>query len=257
MRRSERRHLKENALAVAVAGLGQRIQSSSQALGMFAVLVLIGGLGAGGYVWWTERGESRAGILLSDALIVADAAVIPPPPSPISSGASSDDSQAPEFSQPTGSYASMDEKMSAALPKLLEAADAYPASQAGIVARYRAAAALAELGRDAEAADHYQRVVELDEFGVYGPMAILGLAVAQLSQGAYEEAISLLEQSSISDTESNVPIDGVLMQLGRAYQLAGRLMDARATYQRVMEEFPTSLYFPNAERELQTLGIEG
>ena len=258
MRRSERQHLKENAFAVAVAGLSQRVQDSRHALGIIATLMVVGGLGLSGYVWWSERGESRAGVLLSEALVVADAAVVPPPSSPAASESDSRDSLGTaEFTQPAGSYSSLDEKLSAALPKLLEAADAYPNSQPGIAARYRAAAALAELGRDAEAADQYQRVVELDEVGVYGRMAVLGLAAAQLSQGAYEDAISLLEQSSVTDTESNVPIDGVLMQLGRAYQLAGRLGDARAAYQRVMEEFPTSLYFPNAERELQTLDIEG
>ena len=265
MRRSERHHIKENAFATAIAGLGRQAQDRSRTLGVIAAVVLGSGLILGGYGWWSERVESRAGVLLSDALALADAPVVPPPPT--STGASEQGSEesngletlpgSGEFSQPPGSYPSVEERLSAALPRLMEAADAYPASQAGITARYRAAAALAGLGRPAEAADQYQQVIELDELSVHGRMAILGLAAAQLSQGAYDDAIALLEQSVSSTTETDLPIDGVLMQLGRAYRSAGRAGDARTTYLRVLEEFPTSLYSPNAERELQALDIEG
>ena len=47
------------------------------------------------------------------------------------------------------------------------------------------------------------------------------------------------------------------MRLGHAYDLAGRSGDARATFQRVMDEFPASFYLAAAERELQTLQTEG
>ena len=266
MRRSERHRIKENAFATAIAGLGRQAQDRSRTLGVIVAVVLGSSLVYGGYGWWSDRAESRAGVLLSDALILADAPVVPPPQTSTTdtreqgSEESSELETLPgggEFSQPPGSYPSVEERLSAALPRLMEAADAYPASQAGITARYRAAAALAGLGRHAEAADQYQQVIELDELGVHGRMAILGLAAAQLSQGDYDNAIALLEQSVTSTTETDLPIDGVLMQLGRAYRSAGRTGDARTTYQRVVEEFPSSLYSPNAERELQALGIEG
>lgn len=146
--------------------------------------------------------------------------------------------------------------MSAALPKLIEAADTYPGTHPGITARYRAAAALAALGRHDESAAQYQQVIDGDT-GVYGRMATLGLADVQIARGAYDEAIALLEQSSGAGAEADLPVDGVLMRLGRAYDLAGRSGDARATFQRVMDEFPASFYLANAERALQALQTAG
>ena len=84
-------------------------------------------------------------------------------------------------------------------------------------------------------------------------MATLGLAGVELARGAYDEAIGLLEQSSGADAEADLPVDGVLMRLGQAYALAGRTGEARATFQRVMDEFPASIYFADAEREFQAL----
>ena len=259
MRRSERHHLKENALAVAMARFQHRVENWGTGLVIgagigLAVLVLFGG-----YSWWTARAEASAGTLLAEALVAADAPVIPPPPSPVTDGGedAAVDTGEPPFVQPPGSYPTIEAKMSASLPMLLEAADAYPGTPSGITARYRAAAALAALGRHDEAAEQYQRVVDDDETGVYGRMATLGLASVQMSRGSYEAAIALLEPSSVADADATLPVDGVLMQLGRAYQLAGRADEARAAFQRIMDEFPTSLYFTNAERELQVLQIEG
>ena len=147
--------------------------------------------------------------------------------------------------------------MAAALPKLIEVADAYPGTHPGITARYRAAAALAALGRHDESADQYRQVIDGDSTGVYGRMAALGLADVHIARGAYDEAIALLEQSSGTDAEAELPVDGVLMRLGHAYDLAGRSDDASITFQRVIDEFPTSFYFANAERELQALQTAG
>ena len=253
MKRSERHHLKENAFAVAMARLQDRAESWMTGLAVAAGVALVAVVLFGGYVWWSERAEATAGGLLAEALVVADAPVVPPPVD----AAGEADAVEPPFTQPPGSYPTIEAKMSASLPKLLETADAYPSTPSGITARYRAAAALAALGRHDEAAEHYRQVIDGDEGGVYGRMATLGLASVEMSRGAYDEAIALLEPSSVAASEASLPVDGVLMQLGHAYRLAGRVDDARAAFQRIMDEFPTSLYFPNAERELQVLQIEG
>ena len=254
MKRSERHHLKENAFAVALARFQDRAESWGTGLAIAGGVALAAVVLFGGYTWWSERAEATAGVLLAEALVVADAPVVPPP---VDAAAGEAEAAEPPFTQPPGSYPTIEAKMSASLPKLLETADAYPSTPSGITARYRAAAALAALGRHDEAAEHYRQVVDSDEGGVYGRMATLGLASVEMSRGAYDEAIALLEPSSVSASEASLPVDGVLMQLGQAYRLAGRADDARAAFQRIMDEFPTSLYFPNAERELQVLQIEG
>ena len=295
MRRSERHHLKENAVATAVGSLQGRLHEWSRGLTLgvaigLSVLVLYGG-----YAWWSARTASQAGALLADALVLADAPVVPPPPPPTAAAVetapdnatadatddatadatddatadatddatadATDDTTEPvapvEFVQPPGTYPTIEAKMSAALPKLLEAADAYPRSQSGITARYRAAAALATLGRHDEAAEQYRQVINADGTGIYGRMGTLGLADVQIARGVYDEAIALLEQSSGAGAEADLPVDGVLMRLGHAYDLADRSGDARAAFQRVMDEFPASLYIATAERELQALQTEG
>ena len=254
MKRSERHHLKENAFAAAMARLQDGAENWGTGLAIAAGVALAGVVAFGGYTWWSERAEATAGALLAEALVVADAPVVPPP---ADAGEEDPATAEPPFAQPPGSYPTIEAKMSASLPMLLEAADAYPGTPSGITARYRAAAALAALGRHDEAAEQYRRVIDGDEGGVYGRMATLGLASAQMSRGSYDEAIALLEPSSVSAADSSLPIDGVLMELGRAYRLAGRADEARAAFQRIMDEFPASLYFPNAERELQVLQIEG
>ena len=266
MRRSERHHLKENAMAVALVGLRDRLQGSGPALGVGAALGVVALLLFWGYSMWSDRTASQAGALLASALVVADAPVVPPPPpTPVP------DSDEPEgepaapatitapapFVQPAGTYPTVAAKMTEALPKLLEAADAYPRTQSGITARYRAATGLATLGRHDESADQYRQVIEQDDAGVYTRMATLGLADVELARGSYGAAIALLEASSGPDAAEHLPIDGVLMRLGHAYDLAGRSDEARATFQRVLEEFPFSLYSVNAERELEALQAQG
>ena len=266
MKRSERHHLKENVVAVAVGQLQERLSGQGRALAIGIAVGLLTVILFGGYTWWSGRTAGQAGALLANALILADAQVVPPPAPPAPEAAevapadtAADASEAPApvepaaFVQPPGTYPTIEAKMSAALPKLIEAADTYPGTQSGITARYRAAAALAALGRHDESAEQYQQVIDGDSAGFYGRMATLGLADVQIARGAYDEAIALLEQSSGTGAEAELPIDGVLMRLGHAYGLTGRSEDARTTFQRVMDEFPTSFYFDNAERELQAL----
>ena len=255
MKRSERHHLKENALAVAMARFQDLAERWGAALGIAAAVALAAAVLAGGYAWWSERSEAAAGALLAEALVVADAPVVPPPAADPAEG-DADAADEPPFAQPPGSYPTIEAKMSASLPKLLEAADAYPGTPAGVTARYRAAAALAALGRHEEAAEQYRQVIDSDPAGVYGRMATLGLASVEMSRGAHDEAIDLLEPSSASTPDAPLPVDGVLMELARAYRLAGRPADARAVFQRIVDEFPTSLYFADAERDLHVLEIE-
>lgn len=268
MRRSERHHLKENAFAVAMANLSHQLQDWGRGL----VLGLAIGVGIlvlyGAYTWWSGQTTSQAGALLADALLVADAPVIPPPPptppAPVlEDGAEEGDETttpapppAADFVQPPGTYPSAEARIAEALPRLLEAADSYPNTQPGITARYRAAAALASVGRHDEAAAQYRQVIDQDS-GLYARMATLGLADVELARGAFDEAIALLEQATGPDDDGELPVDGVLMRLARAYEEAGRAGDARATYERVLNEFPTSLYLTNAERQLEALATDG
>ncbi len=160
----------------------------------------------GGYTWWRQSSASRGTDLFATALAVYQAPVVPlPPPTP---------GGAPPVQQP-GTYLTEQSKLEAALPKFIEAADKYPATPSGIAARYHAASILATLGRYPEAEQRFQEVVTRAGSTLYARTGRLGLAEVQVAQKKYDNAITIYTEMS-RDTSSQMPVDGVLMQLGRA-----------------------------------------
>src|SRR5438045_559260 len=136
MKQKERRHLKENelahSLAVASEFLGARrrqVTRMATALGL-AVLVVVG------VIVIRQRTSARGEDLLAQAMVVVDAPVQPPTPAT----PPSDGKPGTMEAQQPGTYPTEDAKLKAALPKLQAAADAYPNSKAGLVARYHLAA---------------------------------------------------------------------------------------------------------------------
>ena len=256
MRREERHHLKENALAGWMSRFQGIVRRRRRALVLTGWLLAAALVAAGGGYGWQQWRVARASELLAAAMTVVDAAVVPPPEAQAlaSDEEGGDAVSAPEpFLQPPGSYPSAEAKLAEAVPRLLAAADAYPTLPQGIAARYQAAAALGALGRTSEAGAQYRQVMEIAGDGVYGQMARLGLAESHLTDGAYPEAIAILEAAS-SATDSDLPPDAVLMRLGNAYRLAGQATEARGAFDRVVDDFPTSPYGPEARRVIEELG---
>jgi len=244
MKRIERHKLKGNEFADTVAKareiLVERQQTvTATVVAIVAVVVLLGGFMA----WRTNR-KSHATESLAQALAVAEAPVVtPPPPAPGSP---------PPVQQP-GTYRTEKARDEAALPLLLKTADSYPSTDAGVTARFRAAATLAELGRFAEAAQRYREV--LDKAGsssIYRRTAKLGLADSLAAEGKYDEAISTLKELT-TDPNSQLPLDGILMQLGRTATQGGKTDEATRAYNRVINEFPQSLYVAEAKQKIAEL----
>lgn len=256
MRRQERHHLKENALARWVSLLQDVARRRRRALVVTAWLIAAAAVATGGGYGWQQWRVARASELLATAMTVVDAAVVPPPeapPPPADDEEEAGTAEPPEpFVQPAGSYPSAEAKLEDAVPQLLAAADAYPTLPQGIAARYQAAAALAALGRTSDANAQYRQVMEASGAGVYGQMARLGLAETHLTDGAYDEAIAILEAESTS-LDSDLPRDAVLMRLGSAYRLAGRTSEARGTLDAILVDFPASPYGPEARRAVEEL----
>jgi len=70
----------------------------------------------------------------------------------------------------------------------------------------------------------------------------------------YREGILPNGQAMQAFVSDDVPVDGVLMQLARAYTLAGKTEDAKKTLKRVIDEFPQSPYAAAARREADGSG---
>ena len=79
------------------------------------------------------------------------------------------------------------------------------------------------------------------------------MAAAQMYSGNYAEASEIFEVSS-NQVEWEIPVDGVLFELGKTYLLSGQSDHAQATFTRIIAEFPESLYNIDAQAELDKLG---
>ena len=88
--------------------------------------------------------------------------------------------------------------------------------------------------------------------GFYGQMARLGLAEAQARAGQYDTAINTFKELA-QRKDGPLPIDGILMQLGRTYLDAGKRADAQQTFNRLVEEYPESPFTGDARKEIETL----
>jgi TolA-binding protein len=241
MKRTERRHLKENELQTFARGTRERLEGRRrESTAIVAVLVVVGAI-AIGYFAWRERVQTRAHALLADAVTVQAARVGPPP------AAGTPAANAGGLSFPTER-----ERAQAVLTKFKIAADAYPSTDAGLYARYQQAASYMTLGQPKEAAATYQQVIDRAGGKIYGQMAKLGLAEAQARAGQYDQAINTFRELSLRK-DGPLPVDGILMQLGRTYLDAGKRVEAQQTFNRLVEEFPESPFSGDARRELENL----
>lgn len=241
MKRIERHKLKENEFAKTVAHARETLEGRKRDITVMALVVVVLLVGVAGYLWWRQSRASAANEMLATALAIYEAPVVPiPAPAPGS----------PAPVQQPGTYATEQAKLDASLPRLLETAERYPNTDAGIAARYTAASVLARLGRYAEAEERYREVVDKAGNRIYARTARLGLADVQVAQGKYDAAIAIYTEMS-RDPNSQIPADSVLLQLGRAYALAGRNEEAAGAFNRIISEFPQSVYTADARRELE------
>ena len=91
-----------------------------------------------------------------------------------------------------------------------------------------------------------QQVIDKAGDGFYGQMARLGLAEAQARAGQYDQAINTFKEMS-QRKDGPLPVDGILMQLGKTYLEAGKRADAQQTFNRLVEEYPESPFTSDAQ----------
>jgi len=235
MKRTERHHLKENELAHMAASARATFEEKGSQLKLIAIAVgavLIIGIG---YAFWSGRTQGRAGSMLAEAMAVQDARVGAP--------------EAPGSRAAVPTFPNEREKQQAMLTKFKAVADQFPDNDEGIFARYREGGVHMALGNAKDAAASYQQVIGKSGESLYGQMARLGLAEAQARSGEVDKAIETYKDLS-TRKDGPLPVDGVLMQLGRLYRSAGKSADAEQTFNRLVNEFPDSQFVTDAKREL-------
>jgi TolA-binding protein len=238
MKRTERRHLKDNELATMAAAVADMFEERKREISAAAIAVVVLGGAALGYYLWRGHVQGTAHAALAAALSIEEA--------PVGPAANPD---APE-SGPR--FATERAKAQAALTKLKVVADDYPSTDAGIYARYREASTWMLLGSAGEAATSYQLVIDHAGNGLYGQMARLGLAEAQAQTGQVDQAIA--SYKSLADAkDTTLPVDGILMELGRTYLDAGKTSDAQQTFNKLLQDYPDSSFSVEAKQILDGL----
>jgi predicted negative regulator of RcsB-dependent stress response len=251
MNTAERHRLKDNEIAQGIAVAGDVWERNSKTILQAVGVVAIVAIAAGGYWWFQRHRLEQASALLAAARSTASAPLTPAP-TPAVPG-----QPAPPPTPPNpDAFANEAARREAALKKFQAAADAYPSTTAGLQARLHAASLLGEMGKIADAEKQLEEISRLDGNGLYGRMARLGIATIQVDSGRAEPAIATLTALA-QRTDLEIPVDGVLMQLGRAYEKAGKTADAVRTFTRIGEEFPDSPYAGEARTELDRLKAKG
>ena len=240
MKAQERHQLKQNDFAATVARVTATMREQGNRVAMVFVIAVLA-IGAGtGYFFWRKHTRDQAGALFAAAMAVAESQIAPAP-------------TVPGKQQAPGTFATPEARQQAALQAFQQVANAYPSTPDGVAAAYQAAGALFALGRLAEAEKAYQDVIARGGSSIYGAAARMGLAETLAGEAQYDRAIK--EYADLAaQRDGMLPVDGVLVQLARTYVKAGKTTEARATFKRVVDEFPNSNYVAEARQQMALLG---
>lgn len=246
MKHTERQHLRENELALALGHAQSWADRNSRTLLMIVVAVVVVGGGVLAYGAWRTSADTNARVALAEAMVIEEARVMPP----TAPAGTTNDPTAPGGQLP-GTYPTEKAKLEASLPKFQAAADQFPDTDAGVMARFHLAKNLVALGRYDEAIAHYDQVIASGGT-LIAKTARLGKAEAQLRSAKYDPAIATLKEF-VDGKDPALPAEALLMELGRAYKLAGKTEDARKTFTQVTEQHANTPFADLAKQEIEKL----
>jgi tetratricopeptide (TPR) repeat protein len=145
-----------------------------------------------------------------------------------------------------GAFATAEEKYSRAAAAFDGVERRFASHPAGLTAAYYAALCRVELGKTAEAEKALTALAARRDEGRLEP-ALARLATADLYRrtGQVDKAADAYRQAA-EDASLPLPRDHALIGLASVLEESGRLEEARAAYQRLVAEFPTSVYAADA-----------
>lgn len=241
MKTQHRHQLKQNDFAATMSRAVGAMRGSPRRVVVLFVVILILTAGVGGFFTWRKQTRDRAGAMFAEAMATTEAQIAPAP-------------TVPGATQAPGTFPSVKARQEASLAAFQKLAVEYPSIPDGIAAAYHVAGSLFALGRFPEAEQAYWDVItRAGTSSLYGAAARMGLAQTIAAQGQYDRAIK--EYTDLAAQRDGVlPVDGILVELARTYLKAGKTSDARATFKRVVDEFPDSSYVMEARQQMALLG---
>lgn len=236
-----KKQIKEDEILSGVQHLAIWVGAHRDEVRLTAGIVVLLAVVGGGFAWYTSQRRQEANAAFAEAFEVMGASVTADQP------AGSD--------KPAGlSFATAEEKYKKAAAAFEGIERRYPSLPVGQRARYLGAIARLELGETATAETVLKDLAARREAGALEP-ALARLALAELYRrgGQLDKAIEAYRQFA-GDTTVPLPRDYALMSLGAAQEEAKKPAEARASYERLLQEFPASVYSAEARRRADFLG---
>lgn len=222
-----RQDLKRNELAETMGKTVDYVSGHKK--GVTEAIVVLAGVAvlAGGFFLYREWSERSAGRDLSEALAILD--------TPLA------------FEQPGAAktFASAAERRAQADPLLRKAA-AHGSTPSGRAAQVILAANGAD--KAIQEVDVFEKAARQAR-SESAAAAEIDAAKALAAQGKTTEAIDRLKRA-IESPASAAPKDALLFALGAIYEQSGAAADARATYQRLITDYPNSPYRADARQKV-------
>lgn len=158
----------------------------------------------------------------------------------------------PGAERPASAYATREEKVRKALAEF-EAVEKSAPREVRERARYYIALSRLELGDVAAAEKSLSDLAGgRNEGDLIPSLARLALADLHRRNGQPQKAIDAYRQM-LDDSSFLLPRDHVLLKLGAAQEDANRLKDARTSYERLVQEYPGSVYAGEARQRAEYL----
>jgi TolA-binding protein len=237
---SKHRHdLKKDEFANVVLGATDTLAERGKLIAGIVAAVVVLLVIVGGVMAWRTRQANEAGALLGVAMATATSPIVPGP-------------TAPGAAQTPGTFPTEQARAEAALAAFNAVIAEAPGTEAARMAAYYAASELLAVGRYEEAERAFADIAASEGSSLRGQSAKLGQAEALVGLGRTNDALAIYnELAAVRD--GILPADAVLIQLGRTSERAGLTAEARAAYQRLVDEFPDSLFVPDAQQQLAAL----
>lgn len=234
MKSTERHELKRNPFAETTFSVVDWLRENQmRVLAGVGILALLAAVAAG--VWaWRARQANQAGAMLGIALAISEAPVVPAP-------------TLPGAVQQAGTYPTAQARADAAIQAFTDVVTTYPRTDAAQVASAHIASELLAAGRAAEAEQAFASLAQAG--GLYASSAKLGQAQALMAIGRTDDALKIYTDLAAA-RDGMLPTDALLMELARASLAAGKTAEARAAFQRIIDEYPESGFVQAAQQQI-------
>ena len=230
--------------------LERRRRVGLMALGAIAVVAVL--IGVQGY---EKRQETRAAALLAVALEIYGSPIEDPENAASPEGGGATPSAADEHA-PSGHrhYSSEDAKLEAAAIALGPIIEEYGRYPSGSFAYYYLGLCFYALERVDKAIEAFSAAAESD-LPLLSSIARYRLGLTYSDEGRNDEAIEVLE-TLVQETDSAFPVEEALMAKARAHLAMGNQQAAMVTFQRIVESYSASLYASQALQRAEELAAD-